>query len=343
MPTIIPMENTQTASPPDRPAWGDKYLRLGVEAAGVALWSWNVDSDQLQMDQTGYDLWGVPTIKEVTFEDLSAHIHPADRDRVRAGFNATRGIIGSYEIDFRILVNEEVRWVSARGRGDDEGIRNRVMFGIFLDVTGRKQAEEANELLAGEMSHRVKNLITIAGALTTMTSRSTETKEEMVSDLTHRLAALGRAHDVVRPVPGRADSATLLGDLLSVLLTPYDNLGAFNGRVRVAVPRMGIGEISATNLALVLHELATNSVKHGALSVPNGLLDVACQLEENDAVIVWSERGGPPCVAPTSTRGFGHKLLDRIMVNQFGGSITYDWPKAGAVVTLRIETKRLAL
>ena len=337
------MKTMKSANAPDRPVWDDQHLRLGVEAAGVALWSWNVDTDRLTMDQSGYDLWAVPTTTEVTFEDLSAHIHPADRDRVRAGFNATRGIVGAYEIDFRILIKEEVRWVSARGRGDDEGIRNRVMFGIFLDVTGRKQAEEANELLAGEMSHRVKNLITIAGALTTMTSRSTETKEEMVSDLTHRLAALGRAHDLVRPVPGQTENAALLGDLLSVLLTPYDDLGAFSGRVRVAVPRMGIGEVSATNLALVLHELATNSVKYGALSVPTGLLDVACQIDEDEAVIVWTERGGPPCIAPTSTRGFGSKLLDRIMTHQFGGSIAYDWPSEGAIVTLRLKATRLAL
>jgi len=337
------MTQTPPDKMPDRPVWEDKHLRLGVEAAGVALWSWNVDTDHLTMDQVGYELWGVPTSTEVTFEDLSAHIHPADRDRVRAGFNATRGIVGPYEIDFRIMVNNVVRWISARGRGDDENIRDRVMFGIFLDVTGRKQAEEANELLAGEMSHRVKNLITIAGALTTMTSRSTETKEEMVSNLTHRLTALGRAHDLVRPVPGQAENAALLGDLISVLLTPYDDLGAFTGRVRVAVPRMGIGEVSATNLALVFHELATNSVKYGALSVPAGLLDVACLIEADEAVIVWTERGGPPCVAPTSASGFGSKLLKRIMIHQFAGSVAHDWPKEGAIVTLRAKTDRLAL
>lgn len=275
------------------PVWDEKHLRLGVEAAGIALWAWNVDSDRLTMDDVGHDLWAVAKGQTVTFEDLSANIHPADRDRVRAAFSATRGIVGPYEIDFRILIQDTVRWISARGRGDDEGIVGRVMFGVFLDVTGRKQAEEANELLAGEMSHRVKNLITMAGALTQMTSRSAETKEDMARELTHRLTALGRAHDLVRPVPGQIETAALLGDLLSVLLTPYDDLGAFSGRIRVAVPRMGIAEAAATNLALVLHELATNSVKHGALSVDAGLLDVACLVEDGAATIVWTERGAP--------------------------------------------------
>ena len=328
-------------SHPDTPVWDEKHLRLGVKAAGIALWSWNVDTDRLTMDEIGYDLWATPMGEGVTFEVLSANIHPADRDRVRAAFNATRGIVGPYEIDFRILVEDEVRWISARGRGDDENIDGRVMYGVFLDVTGRKQAEEANELLAGEMSHRVKNLIAIAGALTTMTSRSAETKEDMARELTHRLTALGRAHDLVRPVPGQMETAALLGDLLSVLLTPYDDLGAFSGRIRISVPRMGIGEAAATNLALVLHELATNSVKHGALSADTGLLDVACLVDAGTASIVWTERGGPAVRAPSDAKGFGSGLLTRIMKHHFAGSVDYDWAAEGLVATLRIPADKL--
>jgi two-component sensor histidine kinase len=327
---------------PGSAVWDEEHLRLGVRAAGVALWAWNVETDRLTLDEIGYDLWSVPKETEVTFEDLSAHIHPADRDRVRAAFHATRGIVGPYETDFRILVGDEVRWISARGRGDDEGMVGQVMYGIFLDVTGRKQAEEANELLAGEMSHRVKNLIAVAGALTAMTSRSAKSKEEMAHDLSQRLTALGRAHDLVRPVPGQTENAALLGDLISVLLRPYDDLGAFSGRIRVSVPRMGIGQAAATSLALVLHELATNSVKHGALSVQAGLLDVACLVEGEIATIVWTERGGPPVAPPTAEKGFGNKLLTRIVTSQFRGEVTYAWPPEGLIAKLRIHTAKLA-
>ena len=258
------------------PLWTEANLRLAVEAAGVALWSWNVDNDKLTMDERGYALWGVPISEFVDFEDLSSHIHPADRDRVRAAFSATRAIAGPYEIDFRVLVDDSVRWVSARGQGQDVGMVGRVMFGIFIDVTGRKQAEEGNELLAGEMSHRVKNLLAIASGLTAITSRSSNTTEDMARQLTQRLTALGRAHDLVRPIPGEQGKAALLGDLIAVLLAPYDDMGAFSGRVRVSVPRMGVGEGTANTLALVLHELATNSLKYGALSSETGTLDVSC-------------------------------------------------------------------
>jgi two-component sensor histidine kinase len=330
------------ASKSSKSEWDAKHLRLATNAAGVALWSWNVDTDKITMDERACALWGVPTTEQVTFEDLSEHIHPADRDRVRAAFAATRGILGPYEIDFRVLVDNLIRWISTRGQGDDDGIIGRIMVGIFLDVTGRKQAEEAHELLAGEMSHRVKNLLQIASALTEITSRSAKTTTEMAHDLTNRLTALGRAHALVRPAPGEASQEALIGDLLTVLLAPYDDKGDFLGRVRVSVPRMGIGESATTTLALVIHELATNSLKYGALSKATGMLDVSCTADlGNEVVIVWTERGGPPVVAPAPPGGFGSKMVNRSMSNQLGGSIAFNWHSEGVIVTLRMDKNRL--
>jgi two-component sensor histidine kinase len=324
------------------PLWSEASLRLAIEAAGVALWSWNVDNDKLTMDESGYRLWGVPISEFVTFEDLSAHIHPADRDRVRAAFAATRAISGAYEIDFRIVLGTEIRWISGRGQGADVGMVGRVMFGIFIDVTGRKQAEEGHELLAGEMSHRVKNLLAIASGLTSITSRSTKTTEDMANQLINRLTALGRAHDLIRPLPGHQGKAALLGDLIAVLLAPYDDMGAFSGRVRVSVPRMGVGESTANILALVLHELATNSLKYGALSAATGTLDVSCTEAEDEIVMVWTERGGPQVAPPEGKEGYGSKMVARVLANQLSGTIERDWSPEGAIITLRVNKERLA-
>ena len=330
--------------PPEQsrlPDWNSAHLRLAIEAAGVALWSWNVDTNRFTMDERAFELWGVPLSDYVSFEDLSSHIHPADRDRVKAAFAATRAIVGAYEIDFRIMIGEEVRWISARGQGDDAGIVDRIMYGIFIDVTGRKQAEEGHELLAGEMSHRVKNLLAIATGLTAITSRSAKTTADMAQELTHRLTALGRAHDLVRPLPGQGAKAALLGDLFTVLLAPYDDMGAFSGRVRVSVPRMGVGEQAATTLALVVHELATNSLKYGALSSSEGVLDISCAPHDTEVMVVWTERGGPPVQALTGDGGYGSKLLNRGMTVQLGGSISCDWNSEGVIVTLKMTKDRL--
>lgn len=322
--------------------WAGKHFRLAVDAAGVALWAWNVDDDRFTMDERGFALWGIPWAEAVTFEELSEHIHPADRDRVRAAFAATRAVLGPYETDFRICVGKDIRWIAARGQGEDVGIVGRTMFGIFLDVTGRKQAEEGHELLAGEMSHRVKNLLTIAAGLTQITSRTTSSTEDMARELIQRLTALGRAHDLVRPLPNGQGSAALLGDLLSVVLAPYDDLGAFSGRIRVAVERMGVGEAAATSLAMVVHELATNSLKYGALSSDEGTLDVSTRPEGDEISLIWMERGGPLVKAPPESEGFGSQLVRRSIYRQLGGSINHEWLKEGLVVTVRLDRQKLS-
>lgn len=323
-------------------AWHADHLRLAVEAAGIALWAWNVDDDRFTMDERGFQLWGLPWRDTVTFEELSHHIHPADRDRVRAAFAATRAVLGPYETDFRICVEEEVRWIAARGQGEDVGIVGRTMFGIFLDVTNRKQAEEGHELLAGEMSHRVKNLLAIASGLTQITSRTTSSTQEMARELIQRLTALGRAHDLVRPLPDGQGSAALLGDLLSVLLAPYDDLGAFSGRIRVAVERMGVGETAATSLAMVVHELATNSVKYGALSSDTGTLDVSTRSKGNQISLIWMERGGPAVEAPPEAEGFGSKLVRHSIYRQLGGTIEHVWSEDGLVATVQLNREKLS-
>jgi two-component sensor histidine kinase len=164
----------------------------------------------------------------------------------------------------------------------------------------------------------------------------------MAHDLINRLSSLGRAHDLVRPLPGTEGKAALLGDLLSVLLAPYDDLGAFSGRVRVSVPRMGVGESAATTIALVVHELATNSLKYGALSVETGTLDVSCTLDGSDVLLAWTERGGPPVSEPTGPAGFGSRLVNRSIAGQLAGSLSYDWSAEGLVVKLLMDKSRLS-
>jgi two-component sensor histidine kinase len=320
--------------------WDTTRLQFATHAAGVALWSWNVDTDEIALDEHAQGLWGVDS-GPVTFEALSARIHPEDLDRVRAAFAATRKILGAYEVDFRILHGGEVRWVSARGRGDDEGIVGRIMFGVFLDVTGRKLAEEAREMLAAEMGHRVKNLFAIASALTAISARSTTTATEMARDLNQRLTALSRAHDLARPFLNEPRKATFLGDLLAALLAPYDDKGEIGDRVRVSVPKLLVGEASATTLALIVHELATNSIKYGALSKAAGMVDVSCTAHDDEVVIVWTETGGPPVEASHRPAGFVNQLVTRSISGQLGGTIAFDWPAEGVIVTLRMSKARL--
>lgn len=324
--------------------WDAERLRIATDAAGVALWSWNIDTDEIALDQHAHDLWGVPRSDErLTFKHLSTHIHPADLDRVRNAFVGTRLVPGPYEIDFRILHGREIRWISARGQGKDQGIVGRVLFGIFLNVTDRKQAQEAREMLALEMSQRVRNLFTVASSLTTIAVRSAATATEMAHDLTQRLSALRQTQDLVRSTPGPGEGkAVLLSDLLITLLMPYDDPLLAGARVQASVPEVLVGENSAATLALVVHELASNSIRYGALSVASGTLRLSGTVRGSEMIIVWKEQGGPPVSALTSPTGFGSKLVMQSITGSLGGSVHFDWRLEGAVVTLRINRSRLA-
>jgi two-component sensor histidine kinase len=103
-----------------------------------------------------------------------------------------------------------------------------------------------------------------------------------------------------------------------------------------------VSEGPSASLALVIHELATNSAKYGALSIPSGTLDVSCNAQGDEVVIMWTERGGPPVVAPAKLEGFGSKLVQQSMAAQLGGTIAFDWSEEGVVVTLQMSKERLA-
>ena len=112
-------------------------------------------------------------------------------------------------------------------------------------------------------------------------------------------------------------------------------------RVCISVPEMAVGEATVTALALIMHELATNSLKYGALSVATGMLNVSCSVYMDEVIVIWTERGGPPVVAPPKSAGFGSKMVNRTMSQQLGGSIEFEWPKGGVIVTLRMNKVRL--
>lgn len=321
--------------------WDVERLRFATEAAGVALWSWNVDTDKINMDGLAFDLWGIPPKETITFEELSACIHPADLDKVRASFAATREQLGTYESDFRILKGKEVRWISARGKGDDQGIIGRIMYGVFIDVSVRKHAEEARELISGEMHHRIKNLFALASALAGIASRTTTTKEEMTRDLTARLIALSKAHEFIRPGSDSQSAAGKLEDILAVLLKPYMDGVSDQGRLAISVPKILVGEHSTTALAMIVHELATNSMKYGALSVASGKLALSGHDHGGEIEIIWKETGGPPVVPVARPPGFGSRLVMTSVREQLGGSLNVDWRVEGVVVVLKLNKARL--
>ncbi|MGF6231112.1 PAS domain S-box-containing protein [Inquilinus ginsengisoli] len=213
---------------------------------------------------------------------------------------------------------------------------------IARDITERKRAEDRQTLLLREMSHRVKNLFALAGAVITLSARTARTPEELAEQVRNRLGTLARAHDLTLPDLRReqAVTPTTLATLLRTIVSPFEDSN--DGRVTIAGPEVTIGGHAVTSLALLLHELATNAAKYGALSAATGRIAVVWTIEEGVLSLSWTERDGPPADGTANGDGFGTWLVDGTVKGQLQGQIARRWDAAGLTILMTMPLDRLA-
>lgn len=213
---------------------------------------------------------------------------------------------------------------------------------ISRDVTpaveARRRIEEAaehSEVLVREISHRVKNLFALVPALINMSARGETDVTRLVKTITDRVGALGRSHALTLNAFAESKGVALDG-LIRAVLEPYeDQADAFT----LDGPPVRLSSRNGNAVALMLHELATNAAKYGALTVPKGRVSIVWRLGEVDdgasrLTFNWTEKGGPAVVEPTTT-GFGTKLVDRMLAGQ-GGTIERRWPGTGAQISMTV-------
>ncbi len=211
----------------------------------------------------------------------------------------------------------------------------------------RRRAREKQSLLLREMNHRIKNLFAVTSGIVGMSARGAESPEDMAETVRARLGALARAHDLIRPgleANGEQtySSATLL-DLVRTVMSPYlDGTGVSDERVAFSGSDVPVGTAAATSMALVLHELATNAAKYGALSSPSGRVQISWLIEQKNFSLEWREENGPTVRGPPSHTGFGNQLSRHAIEGQLGGRVAYDWRPQGLVVKLIIPVEHLS-
>ena len=209
---------------------------------------------------------------------------------------------------------------------------------IARDITERKKAQEAQSLLLREMRHRVNNLFLVTNAIVALSARSAKTPSEMARAVQGRLFALTRAYELTRP--GLIDPVGKLGpeislhNLIRAIFEPYADDQVM--QVIISGPDLTIGEQAMTNVALVLHELATNAAKYGALSTAGGVIAVGCSLDDETLRLTWKENGGPEIVEAPQEEGFGGMLTRKVILNQFRGKLERDWLRKGLRVRMEI-------
>jgi two-component system CheB/CheR fusion protein len=216
----------------------------------------------------------------------------------------------------------------------------------FVNISDSKRHDEQQELLLKEMDHRIKNLFAIAGGVVSLSARSAATPQEMATTVQARLGALASAHQLVRPQrlgAGTPRSATTLSEIIQTILRPYLGTGDAEEESRIVTngPDVAVGGDAVTSMAMVLHELATNAAKYGALSKAGGQLQVTWTIKKLWLELSWTERGGPLINGPPEREGFGSLLARRSVSGQLDGELIYDWAQEGLTVHLSASAERL--
>lgn len=290
---------------PARPTAAD-----ALEASGsVGIWAWREGEEGIVLDPIAASLCGAQAGRPVAAAELLSLIHPDDRGRAAAMTGAMpEG--GACREEVRILrADGTTRWVEVRGRRvrSDGGL----LAGTVADIDRPKAEAQRQEDLSAEIGHRMKNLMATVQAIVFQTLRESDDMGAAATAVSERMAALGRSHDLVLSKgwgsAGLAETVELVAGYFG------------RSRFDVTGPELDLPPRVALALSMALHELATNAVKYGALTVPEGRVRVAWRVEEGERLVLdWRELRGPAVARPTR-KGLGTRLLDRVLSAEMHG------------------------
>ncbi|MCB4820994.1 HWE histidine kinase domain-containing protein [Roseicella aerolata] len=330
-------------------------LRRAQEAAGVVAFEFGpgggAEGHGPALGAALRALHGLPPDGPLDPAAALTVVHPDDRAAMAATLERLAAQGGPFEQEYRVLLPEGgLRWLQLRGAlrppGDGRPGPPWRVAGVAQDVTARRSAEEVRTLLAREVDHRAKNALAVVQAALRLTPK--DDPAAYAAAIEGRIAALARAHALL--ARQRWEAADL-GAIIEAELAPFlrkakdpaEAALAANPRARLEGAAITLAPHAVQPLAMVVHELATNATKHGALSATEGWLEVAWSLEPvaGGVVLRWTERGGPPVAGPPARRGFGSRLLETTIERQLGGTLECRWESAGLACEIRVPAARV--
>ncbi len=321
----------------------DARFETLADALPHMVWSTLPDGYHDYYNARWYDFTGVPA-GSTDGEAWNGMFHPDDQERAWARWRQSLATGEPYEIEYRLRHRSgEYRWTLGRAMPmrDEEGRIIR-WIGSCTDIHDAKQTAAQNEILSRELSHRIKNIFAVIAGLIGLSARNNPDQKQFARQLQERVAALGRAHEFVRPHSSHSAPQRFperLHGVIREILSPYPALA--EGRIAIAGDDVAVDDRGATPLALLIHELATNATKYGALSVADGKVSVTTAIRDGVLELRWQESGGPEISGPPAQSGFGTMLSELSIVQQLGGKIERSWQRGGLVVSATVDLVRL--
>lgn len=316
-------------------------FRVLADAMPQMVWSTLPDGYHDYYNARWYEFTGMPE-GSTDGEQWNGMFHPEDQPRAWESWRHSLATGDPYQIEYRLRrADGDYRWTLGRAlplRDESDAIVR--WFGTCTDIHEQKEASEEREVIAQELSHRIKNIFAVIAGLVGFAARTKPELASIAEDLRARITALGRAHDFVRPHSAKSRPAVAqdsLHGLLGELFRPYQS--ANQKRIVISGSDVEIDDRSTTPLALLFHELATNATKYGALVNDTGRIFLDIATGEAGVVLRWRESGGPAVTSPDGMTGFGSQLMEMSAVRQLGGTIDRDWRPEGLVVTIKVPAR----
>jgi PAS domain S-box-containing protein len=307
------------------------------------VWSTRADGFHDYYNQRWYEFTGAPA-GTTDGAGWAGMFHSEDQERAWERWRHCLETGETYEIEYRLHHHKgDYRWVLGRALPvrDETGAITR-WIGTCTDIHDAKLDAEQNVILSRELSHRIKNIFAVINGLIGQSSRSYPESRPFAQLLQERVAALGQAHEFVRPHSEESRPDVPDASVQTLLARLFSAYPAFaEGRFTLTGEDAPIDDRGATPIALVFHELATNAAKYGGLSTYDGRVAVNVARAGNDLVIDWIESGGPEVMSIPQGRGFGSRLVEMSIGGQLGGAIDQDWKPEGLHARVTVAAARL--
>jgi len=302
----------------------ERRRSLALAAGQMGSWDWDVVTGQWVWDAGQYRIFGVvPAPSGISIEDVRSIIDPDDMARLEAAVAQGMPDAGTFQMEIRARRPDgQIRWcICAAAMTADQADHITHVSGVTLDITDLKEAEARRELLAREVDHRARNMLAIVQSIVHMTKAPSI--NDFVRIVEGRIRALSIAHALL--AESRWEGAKL-DQVIREELAPY-RVGDAE-RFAISGPQVFLTPATAQAIAIVVHELATNAAKYGALSQGKGKVTVGWEWRRDDVLRMhWQESGGPP-VRPAETDGYGSKVI-AASARQLGGTTRFDWQPGG--------------
>ena len=329
-------------------------LQAAVDLVGLCPHAVDLTTGTREWDDRLRAIWGLPPGTHVSTEVFLSGIHPDDRARVEAALVARADPTGDgiYHLEYRVIgIKDGVeRWVSVYGQTAFKEGQPVSFIGAVLDITERKRAEErlrASEkhlhLMVAELQHRTRNLLGVVSSLSNQTLAGSVSLEDFGRRFRARLGALARVNGLLSQLHG--GERITFEALIRMELAAHGILDSAEGRLKVKLdgPQgVQLRSSMVQTLALSLHELATNALKYGALSQPQGRLRISWHFwnepgDRRQLRVEWEETGiQVPLWSPERSlrRGYGRDLIERALPYQLGAEVAYELHSAGLRCTI---------